>query len=206
RPESKNLWLTIVGLVGSANQASLREETQPEIYVPYLQNSSRTLTLVARTDSDPRMLAGAIRKEVWAADKDLPVSSMKLMEELISTSVAQPRFYLILLTVFAGLALVLAAIGVYGVMSYSVTLRTRDIGIRMALGARPADIFKHVVGQALLLGLIGLGVGIVLAITSTRVMSSLLYGINATDPLTLAITSLVLLAVALLASYMPARR
>ena len=91
-------------------------------------------------------------------------------------------------------------------MSYSVTLRTRDIGIRMALGARPADIFKHIVGQALLLGLIGLGVGIVLAITSTRVMSSSLYGINATDPLTLAITSLVLLAVALLASYLPARR
>ena len=206
RPESKNPWLTIVGLVGSANQASLREETQPEIYVPYLQNSSRTLTLVARTDSDPRMLAGAIRKEVWAADKDLPVSSMKLMEELISTSVAQPRFYLILLTVFAGLALVLAAIGVYGVMSYSVTLRTRDIGIRMALGATPTDIFKQVVGQALWLALIGLGVGIALAILSTRVMSSLLYGVSTMDPMTLASTSLALLVVALLASYLPARR
>ena len=128
------------------------------------------------------------------------------MEELISNSVAKERFYVLLLAVFAALALILAAVGVYGVMSYSVTLRTRDIGIRMALGARPADIFKHIVGQALLLGLIGLGVGIVLAIASTRVMSSLLYGINATDPLTLAITSLVLLAVALLASYLPARR
>ena len=206
RPESKNPWLTIAGIVGSANQLSLREETQPEIYLPYLQNTSRTFTLVARTNSDPRMLAGSIRKEVWATNKDLPVSSMKLMEELISNSVAQPRFYVILLSVFAALALILAAVGVYGVMSYSVTLRTRDIGIRMALGARPVDIFKHIVGQALLLGLIGLGVGIVLAITSTRVMSSLLYGINATDPLTLAITSLVLLAVALLASYVPARR
>ena len=206
RPESKNPWLTIVGLVGSANQASLREETQPEIYVPYLQNTSRTFTLVARTNSDPRMLAGAIRKEVWAADKDLPISSMKLMEELISTSVAQPRFYLILLSVFAGLALVLAAVGVYGVMSYSVTLRTRDIGIRMALGATPIDIFKQVVGQALLLALIGLGVGIALAILSTRVMSSLLYGVSTMDPMTLASTSLALLVVALLAGYLPARR
>jgi putative ABC transport system permease protein len=206
RPESKNPWLTIVGTVGSANQLSLREDTQPEIYVPYLQNTSRTFTLAARTSSDPRTLAGSIRKEVWAIDKELPVSNMKLMDELISNSVAQPRFYVILLSVFAGLALILAAVGVYGVMSYSVTLRTRDIGIRMALGAKPVDIFKHVIGQALMLGLIGLGIGIILAIASTRLMSSLLYGINATDPVTLGATSLVLLAVALLASYIPARR
>jgi len=161
---------------------------------------------VARTASDPRSLTGALRKEVLSADREIPAVNIKLMEELISNSVAKERFYVLLLAVFAVLALILAAVGVYGAMSYSVTLRTRDIGIRMALGARPADIFKHIVGQALLLGLIGLGVGIVLAIASTRVMSSLLYGINATDPLTLAITSLVLLAVALLASYLPARR
>jgi putative ABC transport system permease protein len=206
RPESKNPWLTITGIVGSANQLSLREETQPEIYLPYLQNTSRTFTLVARSNSDPRTLAAAIRKEVWATDKDLPVSSLKLMDELISNSVAQPRFYVILLSVFAALALILAAVGVYGVMAYSVTLRTRDIGIRMALGARPSDIFKHIVGQALMLAAIGLGVGVVLAITSTRAMSSLLFGINATDPLTLGATVLVLLVVALLASYIPARR
>ena len=131
---------------------------------------------------------------------------MKLMDELISNSVAQPRFYVILLSVFAGLALVLAAIGVYGVMSYSVLLRTRDIGIRMALGARPVDIFKHVLTQALVLALIGLGIGLVLAVISTRVLSSMLYGISATDPITLAATALVLLLVALVASYLPARR
>jgi putative ABC transport system permease protein len=131
---------------------------------------------------------------------------MKLMDELISNSVAQPRFYVILLSVFAGLALVLAAVGVYGVMSYSVLLRTRDIGIRMALGARPIDIFKHVLTQALVLALIGLGIGLVLAVTSTRVLSSMLYGISPTDPITLGATALVLLLVALLASYLPARR
>lgn len=206
RPESKNPWLTIVGIVASGTQNSLREAAQPEIYTPYLQNTSPMFTLVARTSTDPRTLAASIRKEVWATDKDLPVSNMKLMNELISNSVAQPRFYVILLSVFALLALILAAVGVYGVMSYSVTLRTRDIGIRMALGARPTDIFKQIVGQALLLALIGLGAGIVLAITLTRVMRSLLYGINTTDPFTLGATSLVLLAVALLASFLPARR
>ena len=206
RPESKNPWLTVIGIVSGSRQLSLKEGSQPEIYVPYLQNPGLTFTLVARTASDPRSLTGALRKEVLSADREIPAVNLKLMEELISNSVAKERFYVLLLAVFAALALILAAVGVYGVMSYSVTLRTRDIGIRMALGARPADIFKHVVAQALLLGLIGLAVGIVLAIASTRVMSSLLYGINATDPLTLAITSLVLLAVALLASYLPARR
>jgi len=206
RPESKNPWLTVIGIVSGSRQLSLKEGSQPEIYVPYLQNPGLTFTLVARTASDPRSLTGALRKEVLSADREIPAVNIKLMEELISNSVAKERFYVLLLAVFAALALILAAVGVYGVMSYSVTLRTRDIGIRMALGARPVDIFKHIVGQALLLGLIGLGVGIVLAIASTRVMSSLLYGINATDPLTLAITSLVLLAVALLASYLPARR
>ena len=206
RPESKNPWLTVIGIVSGSRQLSLKEGSQPEIYVPYLQNPGLTFTLVARTASDPRSLTGALRKEVLSADREIPAVNIKLMEELITNSVAKERFYVLLLAVFAALALILAAVGVYGVMSYSVTLRTRDIGIRMALGARPADIFKHIVGQALLLGLIGLGVGIVLAIASTRVMSSLLYGINATDPLTLAITSLVLLAVALLASYLPARR
>ncbi len=206
RPESKNPWLTVIGIVSGSRQLSLKEGSQPEIYVPYLQNPGLTFTLVARTASDPRSLTGALRKEVLSADREIPAANIKLMEELISNSVAKERFYVLLLAVFAALALILAAVGVYGVMSYSVTLRTRDIGIRMALGARPVDIFKHIVGQALLLGLIGLGVGIVLAIASTRVMSSLLYGINATDPLTLAITSLVLLAVALLASYLPARR
>jgi putative ABC transport system permease protein len=152
------------------------------------------------------MLAGPIGKEVRATDKDLPVSSMKLMEDLISNSVAQPRFYTTLLSIFAALALILAAVGVYGVMSYSVAVRTRDIGLRVALGARPLDIFRYVVGEALLLTLIGLGIGIALAVASARLMKSLLYGVTSTDPLTLAAASLALLAVALLASYIPARR
>ena len=206
RPESKNPWLTIVGSVSSAKQLSLREGTQPEVYVPYLQNTGRTFTLVARTTSDARMLVGAIRKEVSTIDKDLPVSNVNLMEELIFNSVSQPRLYVILLSVFAALALILAAVGLYGLMSYSVTLRTHDIGIRMALGARPVDIFRQVVGHALRLALIGLGIGIVLALLFTRVITSLLYGIKATDPLTLVVTSLVLLGVALMAAYVPAHR
>jgi len=206
RAESKNPWVTIVGIVASGNQNSLREVAQPEIYTPYLQNTTPKFTLVARTSSHPSTIVPSIRKEVWATDRELPVSNMQLMDELISNSVAQPRFYVILLSVFAGLALVLAAVGVYGVMSYSVTLRTRDIGLRMALGARPVDIFKHTLGQALVLALIGLGIGILLAITSTRVMSSLLYEISTTDPRTLGATAIILLVVALLASYLPARR
>src|SRR6266702_5567885 len=121
-------------------------------------------------------------------------------------SCARPRFYVILLTVFAALALILAAVGVYGVMAYSVTLRTRDIGIRMAVGAQPMDIFKHVIGHALMLASIGLVIGLVLAGTSTLVMKSLLFGISTADPLTLIVTALILLAVALLASYLPARK
>ncbi len=206
RPESKNPWVTIVGIAGSASQLSLREESQPEIYVPFLQNTTPNFSLVVRTASDPKTITGAIRKEVWATDKDLPVSNMKLMDELISNSTAQPRFYVILLTVFAALALILAAVGVYGVMAYSVTLRTRDIGIRMAVGAQPMDIFKHVIGHALMLASIGLVIGLVLAGTSTLVMKSLLFGISPADPLTLIVTALILLAVALLASYLPARK
>ena len=206
RPESKNPWVTIVGIAGSASQLSLREESQPEIYVPFLQNTTPNFSLVVRTTSDPKTITGAIRKEVWATDKDLPVSNMKLMDELISNSTAQPRFYVILLTVFAALALILAAVGVYGVMAYSVTLRTRDIGIRMAVGAQPMDIFKHVIGHALMLASIGLVIGLVLAGTSTLVMKSLLFGISTADPLTLIVTALILLAVALLASYLPARK
>ena len=206
RPESKNPWVTIVGIAGSASQLSLREESQPEIYVPFLQNTTPNFSLVVRTASDPKTITGAIRKEVWATDKDLPVSNMKLMDELISNSTAQPRFYVILLTVFAALALILAAVGVYGVMAYSVTLRTRDIGIRMAVGAQPMDIFKHVIGHALMLASIGLVIGLVLAGTSTLVMKSLLFGISTADPLTLIATALILLAVALLASYLPARK
>ncbi len=206
RPESANPWVSIVGIVGSAKQLALGEDTQPEIYLPYLQNTTRNLTLVARTAPDPQMVARAIRTELSAAEKGLPVSGMKLMDELISNSLAQPRFNVILLTVFAGFALILTALGVYGVVSYSVRLRTHDIGIRIAVGARPRDILRYVVGEALLLTLIGLAIGIVAAVAVTRMMRGLLYGISPTDALTLTTTSLLLLAMALIASYIPALR
>jgi putative ABC transport system permease protein len=141
-----------------------------------------------------------------AVDKDQPVSGIKTMEDFLSESVAQPRFSTLLLGLFAGLALVLAAVGIYGVISYSVTQRTHEIGVRMALGAQRRDILKLVVGQGMTLALVGVVIGVVAAFILTRVMSSLLFGVSATDPMTFAVVSLLLALVAFIATYVPARR
>ncbi|MFP5261703.1 MAG: ABC transporter permease [Blastocatellia bacterium] len=199
------LW-EIVGIVGDVRHASLDAEPAPEMYVPHSQQSWPFLTLVIRTTSDPMAMAGAARAQVLAVDKDQPVSSVKSMEGMVSASIAQPRFYLLLLGIFAALALTLAAVGVYGVLSYSVTQRMHEIGIRMALGAKPFDVIRLVVGQGLVLSLAGVAVGLVGAYVFTRLMSSMLYGVSATDPVTFAALAVLLMAVALLASYVPARR
>jgi putative ABC transport system permease protein len=162
--------------------------------------------LVIRTAVDPLSLAASVRNSVWAVDKDQPVSNMDAMDHIVAGAVARQRFSMLLLAIFAGVALVLAAVGIYGVMSYSVAQQTREIGIRMALGAQRGDVLKMTVIQALRLVGFGLGIGLVAAFILTRVMASLLFGISATDPLTFISISLVLLAVALLASYIPALR
>ena len=162
--------------------------------------------LVVKTDVEPLGLAAAVRRTVWEIDKDQPVSDIRTMEEVLSESIARQRFSMLLLGVFAAVALVLAAVGIYGVMSYSVAQRTHEIGIRMALGAQRGDVLKLAVGHGLKLVLIGLVVGLAAAFILTRVMTSLLFGVSATDPPTIVIISLVLIAVALLASYIPARR
>jgi len=162
--------------------------------------------LVLSTEVEPRTLAGTVRKTVWEIDRDQPVSNISTMEEVLSDSLSRQRFSMLLLAVFAGVALVLAAVGLYGVMSYSVAQRTREIGLRMALGAQTRDVLKLVVGQGLKLVLVGVAVGLLGAFALTRLMASLLYGVSATDPLTLATISLMLIGVAALASYVPARR
>jgi putative ABC transport system permease protein len=147
-----------------------------------------------------------VRREVSALDKDLPVSNIKFMDEIIGKSVAQPRVYALLLGIFAGLALVLASIGIYGVMSYSVTQRTHEIGIRMALGARPGDVLRLIIKQGMILGIAGIVIGLILSFVLTRVLASQLYGVSSTDAVTFTTISLLLMFVALIACYIPALR
>ncbi|HVF90769.1 MAG TPA: ABC transporter permease [Blastocatellia bacterium] len=199
-------WLTIVGVVGHAKHYNLNSKGREQVYFPHAQRQTRTLFLAVRTSGDPSALVGAIRSQVWALDPSQPLSDVQTMEQRVYSSVAQPRFNTMLLGIFASVALILAAIGVYGVMNYAVTQRTHEIGIRMALGARQKDIFGLVVGQGMLLVAIGVAIGLVGAFIVTRLMASLLFGVTATDPTTFAGVALVLVMVSLLASYIPARK
>ena len=199
-------WNTIVGVVGDIRHSGLHEEPKPEMYRPFAQAPGATMMLVVRTDGNPLRLAAALRSQVNTLDPDQPIGKISTMAGLISDSVAQPRFYTLLLSLFAGLAAVLAAVGIYGVISYSVSQRTHEIGIRMALGAQRADILKMMVGRGLLLTLLGVALGLGGAFAATRVLSSLLFGVTPTDPATFAAVAAVLAAVALLACYLPARR
>ncbi|HEX8719946.1 MAG TPA: ABC transporter permease [Pyrinomonadaceae bacterium] len=199
-------WREVVGVVADVRHAGLGEQPEPEAYVPYLQSPNRDMTLVLRTASDPTQLAGAISRETYNIDKDQPVSNVRTMSQLLSTSLARPRFNFLLLTIFAGVALVLAAVGVYGVISYSVTQRTQEFGIRMALGAQVGDILRLVFREGMTLALVGIVIGLAGAFALTRYIASLLYGLSATDPLTFAGVSGVLALVAVLACYFPARR
>jgi putative ABC transport system permease protein len=196
----------IVGVVADIRQTSLSAEPAAGIYIPFTQESMPWQTLVVRTKNDPMGLAAAIRHEVAALDPEQPVSLIATMDELMEASTAQPRFRSFLLGSFAGIALVLSAIGIYGVMAYTVGRRTREIGVRMALGARPVDILRLILGESLTLTLLGVLLGLVGAYAVTRVMNGLLFGVASTDPFTFASVTLLLCSVALLASYVPARR
>jgi putative ABC transport system permease protein len=200
-------WLEIVGVVKDVRQMELTAEPKLQMYLPSEQaDFFQPNALVVRTNIDPLSLTATVRKTVWDIDKDQPVSNISSMEQVLSESVARQRFSMVLLAIFATLALVLAAVGIYGVMSYSVAQRTHEIGIRMALGAQRTDVLKLTVSQGLRLVLIGVAVGLTAAVMVTRVMSSLLFGVSATDPATFATISLVLMSAALLASYIPALR
>jgi predicted permease len=195
----------IVGVVGDV-KSGLDSDALPVMYISYKQAPRPYMTIVARTASDPQNFTRAISQAIYAVDKEQALWNVRTMEQLIHSSVAGRRFNMTLLITFAGLALVLAAVGVYGVMNYSVTLRRRELGIRLALGAQTGDVMRLVLGQGLMLTVTGVGVGLVAAYALTRVMESLLYGVTATDFLTFASVSGVLVAVGLLASYLPARR
>ncbi|TAM83436.1 MAG: ABC transporter permease [Acidobacteria bacterium] len=196
----------IIGIVDDSRDVALEKAAEPEVYAPYLQAQTLGMDLVVRTTASPRTLVNEIRSQVWSIDKDQPVPPATMLQHALSMSVAGPRFRTILLTIFASLALILALVGIYGVMSYTVSHCNHEIGIRMALGALKSDMLKMVLRQGMVLAGVGVGVGLAGSLCLTRVLSSMLYGISSTDPLTFVIAAGLLLAVGLLASYIPARR
>jgi putative ABC transport system permease protein len=207
--DSPNPWAVIVGVVGDVRQQGFYGDQLPEFYVPYAQERRSWMSpkdLLVRTTGDPGALAGAVREAVWAVDKDQPVSNVRTMDQVFAAAISRERFQMLMLTLFATLALVLACIGLYGVISYMVAQRTHEIGVRMALGAQAGDVLTLVIRQGMLLAGVGLIIGIAIGIAVTRVLSDMLYGVGARDPLTFVGVPVLLLLVAFLACYIPARR
>jgi len=203
--------LMIVGVVGNVRDFGLDQLPAPAAYVPYLQDPlsttyQRSMTIVARTNADPGAIAGSVRTALTSVDKDLPVYAIKPMTEYLHDSLARRRFNMILLTVFGGVALVLAAVGIYGVISYGVTQRTHELGIRMALGAQRRDVLKLVIRQAMIVALGGVGIGLLASLALTRLIKSLLFNVGVTDPLTFVAIAALMSMIALIACLIPARR
>ncbi len=197
----------IVGVVGNVKHLSLSKDETPEMYLPHTQIPFNIMSLVVRTKvSDPGALTSAIRSALSATDPNLPLTSVRVFDEYIARSLARPRFNALLLSIFAGTALVLTAIGIYGVMAYSVAQRTNEIGIRIALGAEQSSIFRLIVGQAMTLVGISVALGLVGAFAATRLLNSLLYGVGAADPITFCLIVVLVSVVAFLAAWLPARR
>jgi putative ABC transport system permease protein len=200
------LWREIVGIVGHVKHASLEGESRVQYYLPHPQRPFSSMFLVVRAAGDPGSLAGPVRGVIQGLDKDLPVFRVRTMDQLVYDALARQRFSMFLLGVFGALALVLAAVGLYGVMAYSITQRTHEIGIRMALGAERRDVLKLVVGQGMALSIAGLVIGLVAAFGLTRLMTALLFGVSSTDPLVFMAIPLLLAGVAFMASFIPALR
>ncbi len=207
--DGPNQWATVIGVVGDVRQAGLYGEQLAELYAPYAQERRSWMSprdLVVRTNGHAAALAGAVREAVWQVDKDQPVSNIRTMDEVFAATVSRERFQTLLLGLFAALALALACVGLYGVISYAVAQRTHEIGIRMALGAQAGDVLKLVLRQGMTLTFVGLVFGIAGALAVTRVMTDLLFGVTATDSVTFISVAALLILVAFLACYVPARR
>jgi putative ABC transport system permease protein len=196
----------VIGIVGDVRYGQMDEAPRPEVYISCLQTPRSTLVLYARTSGNPEALAAAVRQQVQDLNRDVPVYDIKTMTERIRDATSKARFSAVLLAVFAGIALVLAAVGIYGVMSYLVTQRTREIGIRIAMGATPREVLSMVVRRGAVLALSGIAAGTAAALAATRVLATLLYGVKPGDPATYAAMAALLAVVALIASYVPARR
>jgi putative ABC transport system permease protein len=204
--DSTRPWLSIVGIAGDVHDTALESEARPCVYIPYPQFPSSGMTLAVRAAFGPKLLVSGIRDEVWAVDKDQPVTDVKTMDQYLAASVSPRRFNALLLAIFAGVGLVLAAVGLYGVISYSVSQRTREIGIRMALGASHKSLLRLVVGQGVILALIGVAIGVIASFFLTKFIATLLFGVSATDPITFIVISVLLIGVSIVASLVPARR
>jgi putative ABC transport system permease protein len=199
--------LEVLGVVGRVKMESLNQNSdRVQGYFPYNQTPDNSMTVIIKGAADPNQLISSVRGAIKEIDPDQPIYSVRTMNEIRAESVAGERLNLTLLSLFAGIALVLAIVGIYGVMSYSVTQRTHEIGIRMAIGARPRDVFKMVLGQGMKLALIGVVLGLGFAFALTRLMETMLFGVEPTDKLTFAAISIMLITVALLACYLPGRR
>ncbi|MGH9850561.1 MAG: ABC transporter permease [Blastocatellia bacterium] len=204
--QSAASWLTVVGVVGDMRRQSLERESVAQVFVPHAQSPSRRMNLLIGATLEPTQLAAVVRNEIRALDKTVPLTQVATLESQFAASGAQRRFQTWLLTLFSALALLLAAVGIFGVMQQSVAQSTREIGVRIALGAQPRDVLKLVIGQGIVLALCGIGIGLLAALGLTRVLTGLLFGVTASDPTTFVAAPLLLLLVALLACYLPARQ
>jgi putative ABC transport system permease protein len=208
-PDKDSPWMEVIGVVGDVKQ-SLASEAPTEMYVPYRQAIKElpvfNLSLVLRTSADPMALSGSLAGAVHEIDRNQPLVKVRTMEENVAASVSQPRFRTVLLAILAGIALLIAAVGIYGVMAFAVGQRTREIGTRIALGSTPGRIFQLVIGNGLRLTVLGVAIGLAAGIGFARLLSSFLFQVGLMEPLTLIAVSALLISVAVIACYIPARR
>src|SRR5262245_39841652 len=204
--QGEPIWFQIAGVAADVRSLNLKQEPEPDFFATYSQTSPTGFSFVIRSSVEPEQFAAAAREAVRQIDPQQPVTEVRAMEQVVYETIAQPRFNLLLLGAFAGVALLLAAAGIYGVLSYAVTQRTHEIGIRLALGAQAGNVQRLIIGQGMKLALLGVGLGLAGALALTRWLESLLFGVSARDPLTFTLLALMLAAVALLACYAPSRR